>query len=327
MNETVASSDSPGAGSARPTPPSLSSIRGLTVRENAPLSRHSTLRVGGPAEFLAEIESERALIELLGEVRRLGLSFHLLGLGSNVLIPDEGLAGVVARLGRPFKRVHVRGTLAVAGAALPLAQLARRTAVAGLKGLEALSGFPSTVGGAVFMNAGCYGTEVKDVLVRATVIGRDGIRRRMSIEDLEPAYRRTKLKGTGGIVTKAAFRLERGSSAEALARIGELNRRRWQSLPSGKPNAGSIFRNPEGDYAGRLIEACGLKGTEIGGAAISQKHANVIVNLGKASAADIFALMTLAARSVRDRFGVTLEPEVVLTGSLAGRWSELVVDS
>lgn len=320
MKEFTAQSESLGA-------TSLAAIHGLAISANAPLKRCSTLRVGGPAELFAEIGSERALIELLAEVRHLGVPLHLLGMGSNVLIPDEGLAGVVARLGKPFRRVRLHDTLVVAGAALPLAQLARRTAVAGLKGLEALSGFPSTVGGAVFMNAGCYGTEVKDVLVRATVIGRDGVRRRMSSEELEPAYRSTKLKETGGIVTKAAFRLERGSSAEALARIEELNQRRWRSLPSGKPNAGSIFRNPADDHAGRLIEACGLKGKVLGGAQISGKHANVIVNLGNASAEDIFALMKRAADAVQERFGITLEPEIVLTGSLVERWRELVADS
>jgi UDP-N-acetylmuramate dehydrogenase len=147
-----------------------------------------------------------------------------------------------------------------------LPQAARRAAKAGLGGLEALSGFPSTVGGAVFMNAGCYGTEIKDVLVSARVVTRDGQRQRISISELEPSYRKTNLGRSRAIVTRAHFALTPGDPKTLLARIDELNAKRWASLPSGQPNAGSIFKNPPGDYAGRLIEACGLKGARRGGA-------------------------------------------------------------
>ncbi|KAB2957283.1 MAG: UDP-N-acetylmuramate dehydrogenase, partial [Thermoanaerobaculia bacterium] len=202
------------------------------------------------------------------------------------------------------------------GRGAPLAQVARRAAKAGLGGLEALSGFPSTVGGAVFMNAGCYGVEIRDVLRSARLVGRDGARRRVTTVELEPAYRSTNLKRSGEIVTRALFELAPGEPAALLARIDELNARRWQSLPSGVANAGSVFRNPPGDYAGRLIDACGLKGTRAGAAEISPRHANVIVNTGGATARDVLTLMRRMRDEVAERFGVRLVPELMLLGDL-----------
>lgn len=300
----------------------LEGIAGLTVKPGAGLARLTTFRIGGPAEALVDVGSARSLAALLRMVARRGAPFHLLGLGSNVLMPDEGLPGVVARLAGDLRRVRVRGELVSAGGAVALPQLAKRMAERGLLGIEALTGFPSSVGGAVFMNAGCYGTEIKDTLVAATVVERDGTRRRYLTPELQPAYRRTVLQDTGGIVTRAVFRLHRGDAKAALARVGELNARRWASLPSGLGNAGSIFKNPPGDFAGRLVEACGLKGERRGGAEISLKHANVIVNTGGARAADVLELMRRMRAAVRERFGVELEREIVLAGDLADSWRE-----
>lgn len=298
----------------------LAAIAGVTVRAQEPLARATTFRIGGPAQWLVEVPSQRALLAVVRLAATAGVPLHLLGLGSNVLLPDEGLPGIVCRLGGELKRVRVRGALVSAGAGLALPQLARRMAARGLLGLEALSGFPSTVGGAVCMNAGCYGTEIKDVLVAVSVVERDGTARRLPLAALEPAYRSTALQRTGALVTRAVFRLRPGHAAAALARIDELNAKRWASLPSGQPNAGSIFKNPPGDYAGRLIETCGLKGAREGGAEISLKHANVIVNTGGARAEDVLALMLRARDAVAARFGVELRPEVVLVGPLRARW-------
>ncbi|MBZ0103221.1 MAG: UDP-N-acetylenolpyruvoylglucosamine reductase, partial [Thermoanaerobaculia bacterium] len=171
-------------------------------------------------------------------------------------------------------------------------------------------------GGAVFMNAGCYGVEIRDVLRSARLVGRDGARRRVTTVELEPAYRSTNLKRSGEIVTRALFELAPGEPAALLARIDELNARRWQSLPSGVANAGSVFRNPPGDYAGRLIDACGLKGTRAGAAEISPRHANVIVNTGGATARDVLTLMRRMRDEVAERFGVRLVPELMLLGDL-----------
>jgi UDP-N-acetylmuramate dehydrogenase len=324
----------------------LTAIDGLDLEHDAPLAPLTTLRIGGRAEVLATAHTQRALVAMLRLTHAEGVPLQLLGLGSNVLYPDAGLPGVVARLGRAFARTRILGGLRSgspappedaaddapgptnppailrvrAGGAVPLPRLARSTAQGGLLGLEAFSGFPSSVGGAVVMNAGCYGVEIKDVLVSTTTIGRDGTRRRYRAGELEASYRRTALQGTGVVVASATFQLRRGDAAASLARIEELNRKRWASLPSGLPNAGSIFRNPEGDFAGRLIEAVGLKGRSAGGAQISPKHANVIVNVGDARADDVLALMLLARTSVHERFGVELEPEIVLEGDLRERW-------
>lgn len=299
----------------------LAGVAGLEVRPDFPLSRLTTLRIGGPAELLVEVGNEAALVALRREIAARGVPFVLLGLGSNVLAPDEGLPGVVARLAGNFRRFAIRGERVAAGAAVPLARLAKRTAERGLAGLEALSGFPSTVGGAVFMNAGCYGTEIKDLVVSVRLVEADGGRRRVAMGDLEPSYRRTNLARRGAIVTRAHFLLAPGDRAASLARIEELNARRWASLPSGVANAGSIFRNPEGDFAGRLIERAGLKGVSAGGAEISSKHGNVIVNRGGATAREVLALMVRAFTAVEGGFGVRLVPELQLLGGLREIWS------
>ena len=295
----------------------LAAIGDVEVREAVPLASVTTLRIGGPAEFFVRVESETALTEVLAVARENELALHLHGHGSNVLFPDGGLAGVVCRLRGDLERVEMEGETVRAGAGVTLARLARDTAKRGLLGLEALSGFPSTVGGAVVMNAGCYGTEIRDVLTDVRVARPGRAVETLEAADLEPGYRTTNLQGAEAVVTRAVFRLRRGDGDAALRRIDELNRRRWESLPSGKPNAGSVFRNPEGDFAGRLIEACGLKGLQAGGAEISRRHANVIVNREKARAADVLDLMITAHRAVRDRFGVELRPEIVLAGELA----------
>jgi len=301
----------------------LAGVEGVRLAPGGPLARSTTFRIGGPAELLVEAPSEAAVARVVAAAGRAGVPLEVLGLGSNLLVPDDGVAGVVLVLRGELRRIRVRGRRVSAGAGAPLPLVARRAAKAGLAGLEALSGFPSTVGGGVFMNAGCYGTEIRDVLVSARVVERDGTRRRLSTAELEPVYRATNLRFSRAIVVRALFELELGDPAALLARIDELNARRWGSLPSGQPNAGSIFKNPPGDYAGRLIEACGLKGERHGGASISERHANVIVNLGGATALDVLTLMAEARRRVADRFAVELEPEIVLLGELRERWREL----
>jgi len=298
----------------------LGKIPGLSLETAFPLAPLTTLRIGGPAELLAEVGTEQALARLVAAAAGVGAPLVVLGMGSNVLIPDQGVAGIVVRLLGRFEEVSVQGDQVEAGAAVVLARLARRCLDRGLVGLEALAGFPSTVGGAVAMNAGCYGTEIKDLLVRAEVVDREGSLRGLQVEDLQAGYRRTVLQGSGAIVVRALFQLRKGDAQEAAARMAEWNRQRRESLPSGRPNAGSIFKNPPGEAAGRLIEECGLKGARCGGAQISPRHANVIVNLGAASAADVLELMLRAWKAVASRHGVELEPELVLTGSLAGEW-------
>lgn len=300
---------------------------GLMLSTTEDLSRRTTFRIGGPAEIFADVRTEAGLSALLSEIDLMDAPLFFLGIGSNVLIPDEGLPGVVATLGGDFGRVEIDGLEVRAGAAASLSKLARATASRGLIGLEALAGFPSSVGGAVRMNAGCYGTEICDVLLEVRVVDCEGESQILPVAELGAGYRSTRLQETGHIVTEARFRLRRGDAEIALARISELNRRRWQSLPSGTPHAGSVFRNPADDSAGRLIEACGLKGVGEGGARISTRHANVIVNEGGAHAADVLILMARSFEAVAERFGILLEPEVVLAGTLESRWREQTAEA
>ncbi len=300
----------------------LGDMAGIEWTPNAVLSRLSTFRIGGKADLLATVHTEEALSAVLSKLAADGLRFHLVGLGSNVLFPDEGLEDLVIRLEGDFKKIRYDGTIVEAGAAVALPKLARQTAERCLSGLEPLCGFPSTVGGAVVMNAGCYGTEIKDVLATCRVLGRDGSPTDLGIEDLEPGYRSTNLQGSGRIVVSARFRLVASDSPAVLARIDELNEKRWASLPMGQPNVGSIFKNPPGDHAGRLIDECGLRGLECGGAQISPKHANVIVNAGGASSSEVLELMLAAYDAVARRFGVELEPEIILAGHLGGTWKK-----
>ena len=295
----------------------LAATRDVHVREAVSLASVTTLRIGGAADLFVRVESETALTAVMTVAGECAVPLHLHGHGSNVLFPDAGVRGIVCRLRGELEQVEVDGETVRAGAGVTLARLARDTAKQGLLGLEALSGFPSTVGGAVVMNAGCYGTEIRDVLTEVRVARPGRPVEAVPVTRLMPGYRTTNLQGTGAVITRAEFQLRSGDGAAALERINELNRRRWQSLPSGKPNAGSVFRNPQDDFAGRLIEACGLKGERRGGAEISQRHANVIVNREKARAADVLDLMVAAHRAVRNRFGVELRPEIVLAGGLA----------
>jgi len=284
------------------------------------LSRRTTLRIGGPADCTVEAGDTEAVRCAVTFARERELPLTVLGGGANVLVPDDGRRGLVLRLGGGLRGFEREGEQVRAGGATVLGQVARSCAREGLGGLEALGGFPASVGGAVAMNAGCYGTEISEVLRDVELVDRHGRVRRVPPAALDPGYRSTSVRANGEIVTTVRFALRPGDPREATRRLEELNRRRWESLPSGQPNAGSIFRNPEGDHAGRLIEACGLKGLRIGGAVISAKHANVIVNPGEARASDVVDLMSRAREEVSEGFGVLLRPELVLLGCAAETW-------
>ncbi len=298
----------------------LSAAQGLSVDLSESLAGFTTFRIGGPAEILVRVETESALQNVMSVTEELRVPVQILGQGSNILIPDAGVAGVVLVLQGSFKDFHFDGDRVVAGAGVGLARLAKASASRGLVGLEALAGFPSTLGGAVVMNAGCYGVEIIELIESVKVVDPGGMSRQLEPTELGAEYRRTRLLGAQAIVTSATLALERGDGKAALERMAEINRKRRASLPSGHPNAGSTFKNPAGDFAGRLIESCGLKGERSGDAQISDHHANVMVNLGEASANDVLRLMLMAHRQVKKKFGVSLEPELILVGELRDRW-------
>ena len=283
------------------------------VAAGEPLAPHTTWKIGGPARWFCRVRTEAALASVLAWADSAREPIALLGMGSNILVADDGFPGIVARLEGEFLRVSVEGERLTAGGGAALGAVCSAAARAGLSGIEAISGIPSSIGAAVRINAGAYGGEIFDVLEVARLVSLSGEARSVRAADIPHAYRWTQLVETKEIVVSAGLKLARAPAEEIEAKTRAVAEKRRGALPS-EPNAGSVFKNPPGDYAGRLIEACGLKGARRGGAAISARHANVIVNEGGATAQDVLALMRLARDTVRERFGITLAPEVELLG-------------
>jgi len=290
-------------------------LRGLraTVRENVPLSGRTTLRIGGPARFFVEVHDVDALAALLRAGRAEGLPILALGKGSNLLVPDSGFPGVVFTLAGDFLATRIEPPDVVAGSGVSLMSLAVATQKAGLSGLENLSGIPSSLGGAVRINAGSYGSEIFDVLVAVDLVSARGERRTAPAAEIPHGYRWTALLESDDVVSGAVLRLVPKPAEQIAARITEVTAKRRGALPK-QPNAGSIFKNPPGLFAGRLLEECGLKGRRVGGAEISPVHANVIVNLGGATAADVGALMDEMKKAAKEKFGIDLVPEIRVLG-------------
>ena len=295
-------------------------IRG-DVKEAAPLARYSTYRIGGPATVVLPASGEDIAIAL-GLAARAGIPVFALGLGSNVLLPDAGLDALVVRLGKGLDQVRNEGERWWLGAGLPAPLAARKTAGQGWAGLHMMVGVPGTVGGGVYMNAGCHGGQWSDVTRAVRVVDQSGEIRTLPAGGIPFSYRRSGLEGL--IVLEAEVELRPGSR-EALDReVEQLFAWRQQGTPFNQPCCGSVFKNPDGPApatwsrpwtAGSLIEAAGLKGTRIGGAEISPMHANYFVNAGTATAADVRELIARARAAVAERFGVTLETEVKVIGS------------
>jgi UDP-N-acetylmuramate dehydrogenase len=234
-------------------------------------------------------------------------------MGSNVLVADEGFPGYLVRLEGDFLNIEVDGTFVIAGGGAALGGVCATAARAGLSGLEAISGIPSSIGGAVRINAGAYGGEIFDILKTVRLVSRTGRRREVPAAQLRHGYRWSELVDSGEIVASAALSLTPAPRDAIEAKTRQVAEKRRGALPA-EPNAGSVFKNPPGDYAGRLIEACGLKGKAEGAAKISERHANVIVNTGGARARDVLALMHQMHAAVRQQFGVSLVPEVEMVG-------------
>ena len=290
----------------------LPDVDGVVLADE-PLARHTTWRIGGPARWFCRVRTEEGLARVLAAAAAGTDALAILGMGSNILVSDEGFPGYVVRLEGDFLSVTVDGSSVRAGGGAALGAVCAAAARAGLSGIEAISGIPSSMGGAVRINAGAYGGEIFDVLESARLVSRSGARREASAAKIRHGYRYSELIESGEIVASAVLRLTPAPRERIEEKTREVAQKRRGALPA-EPNAGSVFRNPPGDYAGRLIEACGLKGRVEGGAVISERHANVIVNRGGARAADVLALMKQMRDSVREKFGVALTPEVELLG-------------
>ena len=288
----------------------------MTIDEAVPLSRFTTLGTGGPARWFARPETLAELERALAWAAERDLPVATIGLGSNVLAADDGVDALVLRLAGELAAAYVSGDRLVAGGGAPNAVCLHRARAAGLGGFEFACAIPGTVGGGVWMNAGAYGSDWKAILERALVVAADGTGW-LTPAELGLDYRRSNLRH-GQVVARAEFRLAPRPPAEIKATIDALQLERKAAQPTNKRTFGSVFKNPVHELsAGRMLEACGLKGHRIGGAQISPKHANFIENAGGATSADALALMREARRRARESFGVDLEHEVEFLGELA----------
>jgi UDP-N-acetylmuramate dehydrogenase len=287
----------------------------MNLEHGFPLARLTTIGTGGPARALARPRTLLELTEALRYASSEGLDVAVVGLGSNVLAADEGVDALVLRLEGELAEVEARDELLVAGGGATNAVCLHRARAAGLGGFEFACAIPGTAGGGVRMNAGAYGRDWSDVLIRALVARADGADWLTPVE-LGLSYRQSEL-GPGDVVATVEYRLEERPTAEIRAEVADLVARRKATQPTNKRTFGSVFKNPSGDAgAGEMLERCGLKGHRIGGAVISPKHANFVENADSATSADCLALMVEARRRAREQFGVVLEREVVLLGDL-----------
>jgi len=284
-----------------------------TAKLDEPLRRYTAWKIGGPADALLEPRSAGEMISAVKKAREHGVPVTILGGGTNVLVLDGGVRGLTIRLAKSLTNVEFDGNRVTADAGVLYPVLANTTAARGLAGLEFATGIPGTVGGAVYMNAGAYGSETVEVLDWADVF-RDGEIVRMTNEDLQLSYRHSILhERPGWILLRAGYTLAPGDSAHLKARVKEFRAQRMNGSPN-RPSCGSTFKRPEGDFPGRVIEAAGLKGTRIGQLEVSSVHANYLVNLGGGSAKDALKLIELVRETVYEKLGVKLESEVRVIG-------------
>ena len=283
----------------------------IKYKTDEPMRLHTTFKIGGPADRFIQIENIAALQQVLRALKASGVPYLLLGNGSNMLVPDEGLRGAVLTLEGELKQIaRTEDGKILCGSGATLAALCNFARSHVLTGLEFAWGIPGEVGGALYMNAGAYGGEMKQVVSRVFYVDEDGRTGVYAGEALAFGYRKSVFMGTKKVITKAEFVLQPGVETEITATMDDLMQRRKEKQPVELPSAGSVFKRPEGHFAGALIEQCGLKGYRIGGACVSEKHAGFIVNVDHAACADVEALIGYIQDEVLRKFGVELEPEV-----------------
>jgi len=283
--------------------------KGCRVKTKYPLKEKTTFKVGGSAQFFSEPGDPAELRCLLGAAKRNKLPVFVLGAGSNLLVSDKGVKGLVIKLNSAyFKRIVLQGSCIKAGSAAALSQLIRFAQGKSLRGLEFLSGIPGTLGGALAMNAGCWEQAIGDWVKEVTVMDHSGRIKILAAKDIKFTYRDSGLGKY--IILSALLGLKKGSRMQIQKNINKYLMFRRQAQDSSRPNAGCIFKNPPQRYAGKLIDLCGLKAKRLGGALVSERHANFILNNGRASAKDILGLMRIIRKKVKDRFKITLQPEI-----------------
>ena len=282
----------------------------IPFRENEPLAAHCTFKIGGPAQLFVMPENEQQLCSAVALCKELAVRYYLLGNGSNILFADEGFSGVVIDVSALDAEIAVEDTVLTAGAGVRLAALCKAALKHGLSGLEFAYGIPGTVGGAVYMNAGAYGGEMKDVLEAVSYLTADGRWVDSEASELDFSYRHSAFEENDACILGAVFHLEKGDPDAIKARMNELMQKRIDKQPLDKPSAGSTFKRPAGAFAAALIDQCGLRGYRHGGAAVSDKHCGFVVNLGGATCADVLALCDEVRAIVKEKTGYDLEKEI-----------------
>lgn len=284
------------------------------VSVDEPMKKHTTFRIGGPADYYVMPHSGEEAAQVIKACREWKLPFYILGNGSNLLVSDKGFRGVIIQMFKNYSEVSVDGVCVTARAGALLSKIAKTALENNLTGLEFAAGIPGTLGGAVVMNAGAYGGEMKDVLEEVGVLSGEGEILRLKREELDLGYRTSVIARKGYIVLEAKMRLQEGKREAIASRMEELKEKRVSKQPLELPSAGSTFKRPEGNFAGKLIMEAGLRGFSVGDAQVSEKHCGFVVNKGGATALQVRELMQEVIRRVEETSGVTLEPEVKMLG-------------
>lgn len=289
----------------------LQHLEGIECRFHEPMAKHTSFRIGGPAEVMAFPSSPEQVCEILIKSNLLDCKIYIIGAGTNILAPDDGLAGLVICLKDALDGMERLDSCRIRVAAgVTMARAAVFAAGLGLSGMEFAHGIPGTIGGGVYMNAGAYGGEIKDICESVTIVTQDGLIRELSAQQMGFSYRHSRLDNSGDIVLSAVFRLTEAPPEQIKSKMQELVTKRRSSQPLDMPSAGSAFKRPVGGYAAALIDQTGLKGFRVGDAAVSEKHAGFVVNLGNATAQQVKTLLAQVSDRVFDATGIRLEPEV-----------------
>lgn len=285
-----------------------------SLRVAEPMSKHTTWRIGGPADLLAIPANERDLLSLFSYCQEIGLPWQIIGRGSNLLVKDGGIRGVVIKIDRSLGKITWLPNGLYAQAGISFMSLAQKSVEHGFTGLEWACGIPGNLGGAVIMNAGAYKAQLSDYVTKIDVLEYTGCKKEVMASDIDFSYRKSNLVGKPLAILGVSLQLKPGNFVEGREKMRQLCAIRRDKQPLEYPSAGSVFKNPPNDFAGRLIEAAGCKGLTVGGAQVSTKHANFIVNIGHAQANDVITLMAMVQDRVEKMSGIVLEPEVHVIG-------------
>ena len=285
-----------------------------SISFDEPMNKHTSFKIGGPCEIFIEPESVSEVLAVIDYLNKNGIEFIVIGNGSNLLVSDLGIDGVVIKIGSKLSNIEVNGNEIYTESGALLSKVANVALANDLGGMEALSGIPGSIGGAIYMNAGAYGTEIKDVIKEVTFVNEKGEIITLGCEELELGYRKSIFTNKNFIIISCILALKKGDNEEIKALMREYTKRRCEKQPLSYPSAGSTFKRPQGYFAGKLIEDCGLKGYSIGGAMVSELHAGFVINYDNATAKDVMDLIEYIKNKVIEKFGVEIEPEIKIIG-------------